>query len=138
MTHMTHCDSSVPTVGHSFFEALLPLVIIRTSPSSYYFTAARLELWPTGRPTACWAGRHERGEEGQHSACFVTYKTKMGAIMIAVHVPLILLVIQVMYARQLCLGVRGGNSIALKKGPKIAGPFSVPFSGAVFVLLNQD
>ena len=35
MTRMTHCDSSVPTVGHSFFEALLPLVIIRTSPSSY-------------------------------------------------------------------------------------------------------
>ena len=32
---MTHCDSSVPTVGHSFFEALLPLVIIRTSPSSF-------------------------------------------------------------------------------------------------------
>ena len=35
MTRMTHCDSSVPTVGHSFFEALLPLVIIRTFPSSF-------------------------------------------------------------------------------------------------------
>ena len=32
MTRMTHCDTSVPTVGHSFFEALVPLVIIRTSP----------------------------------------------------------------------------------------------------------
>ena len=38
MTHMTHCDSSVPNVGHSFFEALLPLVIIRTSPSSLYLS----------------------------------------------------------------------------------------------------
>ena len=32
----------------------------------------------------------------------------------------------------------GCNSIALKKGPKISVPFSVPFSGALFVLLNQD
>ena len=32
----------------------------------------------------------------------------------------------------------GGNSMALRKGPKIRGPFSVPFSGALFVLLNQD
>ena len=38
MTRMTHCDSSVPTVGHSFFEALLPLVIISTSPSSLHYT----------------------------------------------------------------------------------------------------
>ena len=33
---------------------------------------------------------------------------------------------------------QGCNSIALKKGPKISFPFSVPFSGALFVLLNQD
>ena len=32
----------------------------------------------------------------------------------------------------------GGNSIDLKKGPKISVPFSVRFSGALFVLLNQD
>jgi len=32
----------------------------------------------------------------------------------------------------------GGNSIALKKGLKISGPFSIRFSGALFVLLNQD
>ena len=35
-------------------------------------------------------------------------------------------------------GSQGGNSIALKKGPENLGPFSVPFSGALFVLLNQD
>ena len=40
-------------------------------------------------------------------------------------------------ARQLPL-LGGGNSIALKKGPKISGPFSVHFSGALFVLLNLE
>ena len=36
------------------------------------------------------------------------------------------------------VGMQGGNSIALEKGLKISGPFSVPFSGALFVLLNQE
>ena len=34
--------------------------------------------------------------------------------------------------------LQGGDSIALKMGPKISGPFSDPFPGALFVLLNQD
>ena len=38
----------------------------------------------------------------------------------------------------LLAALQGGNSIALKKGPKISRPFSVPFSGALFVPLNQD
>ena len=33
---------------------------------------------------------------------------------------------------------QGGDSMALTKGPQILGPFSVPFSGALFVLLYQD
>ena len=32
LTRMTRCDSSVPTIGHSFFEALLPLVSFYLRP----------------------------------------------------------------------------------------------------------
>ena len=53
MVMMGHVRKAMRSLRHSFFEVLLPMVIIRTSPSSFYLTCADVSTWRNikGHPT---------------------------------------------------------------------------------------